>query len=125
MNKNQKIINMKTDKRFEDMTPQEQQEFLAQRPTRQEVTDFVGGYISNEVIPIILNSVGKELFQLRCRNEVLLKMLIDSGVTTAEGFEEAYKQHLKQEQEAAAKRQQELQKRMESPIVVPDKTILH
>lgn len=125
MNKNQKIINMKTDKTFEDMTPQEQQEFLSQRPTRQEVSDFVGGYISNEVIPIIFNSVGKELFQLRCRNEVLLKMLIDSGVTTAEGFEEAYKQHLKQEKEAAAKRQQELQKMMESPIVVPDKTILH
>ena len=125
MNKNQKIINMKTDKMFEDMTPQEQQEFFNQKPTRQEVSDFVGGYISNEVIPIILNSVGKELFQLRCRNEVLLKILIDSGVTTAEGFEELYKQHLKQEQEAAAKRQQELQKRMESPIIVPDKTILH
>ena len=103
----------------------EQQKWLMGHPTREEVTQFVSGYINNEVIPIILNSVGKELFQLRCRNEVLLKFAIESGACTAEQYEEEYKNYMKQQQEEIKKHKEQVMKEQESKIIVPDKTIIH
>ena len=102
------------------------QKWLSEHPTREEVTNFVSGYINNEVVPIILNAVGKDLFQLKCRNEVLLSYLIDNEICTAEEYEERYKNYLKEQMEEAQKRQEEMRKEQEarSKIVVPNKTIL-
>lgn len=125
MNRNSKIANMSSSVPLEHQPEEKQQEWLNGTPTRGEVTQFVSAYINNEVIPIILNSVGKELFQLRCRNEVLLKMLVDSNICTAEEFEENYKKYLAEQTEEVRKRQEKQQSEQGSKIVVPNKTIIH
>lgn len=127
-NRNHKIASMESSLPLDKQPEAEQQKWLEEHPTRGEVTQFVSGYINNEVIPVILNSVGKELFQLRCRNEVLLKFAIESGACTAEQYEEEYKNYMKQQQEEIRKHQEQVMKEQESSaskIIVPDKTIIH
>ena len=127
-NQNKKVINMTSSVPLEQQSELVQQEWLKGSPTREEVTNFVSGYVNNEVLPVIMNAVGKDLFQLKCRNEVLLKFLIDKEVCTAEEFEAEYKQYLKEQTEEAMKRQEQLRREQElkaSGIIVPDKTIIH
>ena len=127
-NQNKKVINMTSSVPLEQQSELVQQEWLKGSPTREEVTNFVSGYVNNEVLPVIMNAVGKDLFQLKCRNEVLLKVLIDKEVCTAEEFEAEYKQYLKEQTEEAMKRQEQLRREQElkaSGIIVPDKTIIH
>ena len=125
MNRNSKIANMSSSVPLEQQPEGKQQEWLNGTPTRGEVTQFVSSYINNEVIPVILNSVGKELFQLRCRNEVLLKIVSDANICTVEEFEELYKKHLVEQTEEVRKRQEKQKSEHESKIVVPNKTIIH
>ena len=90
-------VEIKQEKLVEEMTPEEQAKWLNEHVTRGEVTQFVSAYLNNEVIPFVFNSVGKELFNLRCRNELLLKFLVESGVFTSEQFEEEYKRYLSEQ----------------------------
>ena len=109
MNRNSKVVNMSSSVPLEQQPEENQQEWLNGTPTRGEVSQFVSAYISNEVVPMILNSVGKELFQLRCRNEVLLKMIMDENIGTLEEFEEKYKKHLAEQTDEIRRRQFVLQ----------------
>ena len=109
MNRNSKVVNMSSSVPLEQQPEENQQEWLNGTPTRGEVSQFVSAYISNEVVPMILNSVGKELFQLRCRNEVLLKMIMDENIGTLEEFEEKYKKHLAEQTDVFLSRQFVLQ----------------
>lgn len=127
-NQNKKIASMSSSVPLEQQSKAAQEKWLNGTPTRGEVTQFVDGYINNEVLPIIMNAVGRDLFQLKCRNEVLLKYLVDNGICTPEEFEKSYGEYLKQQTEEVKKRQEQLRKEHESkvsPIIVPDKTIVH
>jgi hypothetical protein len=118
-------IGLEASKPVEEMSPQEQEKWLAENPTRGEVTQFVNGFVNNEVIPVILNSVGKELFQLRCRCDILLKYAIESGACTAEKFEKDYEAYMKEQMKKLEAEQEKQRRQAESKIIVPDKKIVH
>lgn len=125
MNENRVKASVSTSKKVEDMNDKEQQKWLEDRPTREEVVQFVSGYINNEVIPVVLNSVGTQMFQLRCRNDVLLKMLIEAGICTEKKFEMEYKKYMDAQQAEIEKRRQQMANEQAKKIIVPDKKIIH
>lgn len=108
----------------EEMSEQEQQKWLKDHPTRGEVTQFVSAFVNNEVIPVVLNSVGKELFQLRCRCDILLKYMIESGICTADKFEKDYKLYMEEQLKKVDEEREKERKKAESKIIVPDNKII-
>lgn len=125
MSDNKVKASVSTSKKVEDMNEKEQQKWLEDHPTREEVVQFVSGYINNEVIPVVLNSVGTQMFQLRCRNDVLLKMLIEAGICTEQKFEMEYKKYMEAQQAEIEKRRQQMANEQSKKIIVPDKKIIH
>ena len=125
MSDNKAKASVSTSKKVEDMDDKEQQKWLADHPTREEVVQFVSGYINNEVIPVVLNSVGTQMFQLRCRTDVLLKMMIDSGICTEKKYEAEYKKYVDAQQAELEKRRQQMANEQAKKIIVPDKKIIH
>ena len=131
-NKNRKIAGVSSEIPVEQRSQKAQEDWLNGHPTRGEVTQFVDGFVNNEVVPLIMNMVGKDLFQLKCMTDVLMKYVIDSGVCTAEEFEKTYKEYYSQQMKEVQKRQEELRKEQEakerqrnSGIITPDKTIIY
>lgn len=125
MSDNKAKASVSTSKKVEDMNDKEQQKWLADHPTRDEVVQFVSGYINNEVIPVVLNSVGTQMFQLRCRTDVLLKMMIDAGICTEKKYEAEYKKYVDAQQAELEKRRQQMVNEQSKKIIVPDKKIIH
>lgn len=125
MSDNKVKASVSTSKKVEDMNDKEQEKWLNDRPTREEVVQFVSGYINNEVIPVVLNSVGTQMFQLRCRTDVLLKMLIDAGICTEKKYEVEYKKYVDAQQAEIEKRRQQMANEQAKKIIVPDKKIIH
>lgn len=122
-------VKMSTDSKMpNEMSEMEKQKFMNEPVTRQEVSNFVDGFINNEVVPQILNTVGKELFALRSMNTVLQKFIIDAGICTEDQFVETYEAYMKEQTEKLKKQQEEMarkQRLQSNGIIVPDKTIIH
>lgn len=112
----------------DEMTPEEQEKFFNEYVTRRECTNFVDGYINNQVIPQIMNAVGKELFCLRSMLTVQQSYLINAGICTEDELVKAYEDYMKEQSEIVRKQHEEIarQQRLQaSGIIVPDKTIIH
>lgn len=69
-----------------DMTPEEREEFLNGTPTRAEVANFVGGYLSNEVIPQLIGYINQQDNRNLALISVCQAVLVSQGVISKENM---------------------------------------
>lgn len=107
-----------------EMSEQERQAFMNEPVTRAEVSNFVDGYINGQVIPQIMNAVGKELFHLRSMNTVLQTFIINAGICTEDELVKAYEDFIKEQTKKMEEAQRE-QNLKAKGVILPDKKIVH
>lgn len=82
----------------EDMTPEQEHEFLQGCPTRFEVSSFVAQYSQNELMPYILAFMERQLKQTVTMVSILQALIVNSGLATEEQIQELFKSFQEKEE---------------------------
>lgn len=70
-----------------DMTPEEREEFLNGTPTRAEVANFVGGYLSNDILPQLIGYINQQDNRNLALISVCQAILVSQGVISKENMD--------------------------------------
>ena len=70
-----------------DMSPEEREEFLNGTPTRAEVANFVGGYLSNDVLPQLIGYINQQDNRNLALISVCQAVLVSQGIISKENMD--------------------------------------
>ena len=70
-----------------DMTPEEREEFLNGTPTRAEVANFVGGYLTNDILPQLIEYINQQDNRNLALISVCQAVLVSQGVISKEDMD--------------------------------------
>ena len=99
-------VKIETDNKLpSEMTQEEILEWRKKPATHEEVESFVSNYISNQIVPAIMESVGRELFLVKSQLRVLQSMTIGAGLITEQEYEENLNKYI-EDQKAKLKEEQ-------------------
>lgn len=105
-----------------EMTPEELNVFMNEKPTRGEVMSFVDGYMNEQVIPFLINLNNDRINKLNGMISICQAILIDSGIITQEGLTQLQEkweaEYEKKKEEHAAKATRAIQRAGEPTDVV-------
>ena len=71
-----------------DMTPEEQEKFLNEHPTRGEVANFVGQYLANDILPQVIGYINQQDNRNLALISICQAVLISQGVISKEQMDE-------------------------------------
>lgn len=103
---------------LENMTEGEYDEYLKGNPTRQEVMNFVNGYMNEQILPYLLNVYADRFNRIAGMISVCQSTMIEAGIITADGFKELmdnWNKEYDRKKEEAQRKAKEAQERHNPP----------